>query len=469
LADGTTKHLHGATPAEIAVRKVVMGVKRRAKEHPNEPPARVMAAAVGVLGEEVANLMPERRHLKRCVFRRDVSLTFHWKPVTARQPVTHSMSIPFKVLKCCVHCFRDVNRWQNEERPPLPINLGDINIEAPYDQTEGGEPFLLYDSGREDNNRLLIFTTIWALRILALCDMFFSDGTFKTVPGQFAQLFTVHGRFRKFVFPLVFCFTSRLTEQTYRTVYQVLKRKAREIGVVLAPEVFMMDFELANMNAARISFVSASIKGCLFHFTQSLYRYLISLGLKQEYEILESPIRKQAIALFALPFIPLEEIVEVFENITEGMDPRLDALISYIDSTYVQGPLRRRRRVPPRFPPQVWNVYDLVLNGDERTNNAVEGWHNHLQKMMVVHHGSLWRFLDILKKEETQIRNTIVQVQGGHTNIREPVNKKYKTNQRQIENIVNQCEAYKLEGNVVGYLRAIGYRLKTGPPGEREE
>jgi len=68
LADGTSKHLHGTAPAEIEVRKVVAGVKRRAKQHPNEQPARVTASSVGVLGEEVAMAMPERRDLTRQVF-----------------------------------------------------------------------------------------------------------------------------------------------------------------------------------------------------------------------------------------------------------------------------------------------------------------------------------------------------------------------------------------------------------------
>ena len=42
---------------------------------------------------------------------------------------------------------------------------------------------------------------------------------------------------------------------------------------------------------------------------------------------------------------------------------------------YVCGRLGRGRVRPdaPRFPPETWNVYTSVLNGDHRTNNAVEG------------------------------------------------------------------------------------------------
>jgi len=358
---------------------------------------------------------------------------------------------------------RNVNRWQNDERPPIPANLQDISIDPPYDQTLGGEPFVLYDSGPGDPNRIVIFSSDWAVELLSHCDMFFSDGTFKTVPNLFAQLFSVHGRYRDFVFPLVFCLTSNLTEQTYAVVYRELKRKARQLGVELSPQQFMMDMELADVNAARTAFRQAHVQVCLYHFNQSLWRNVQRFGLAEEYETLDSPIRKQLVALMALPFIPLDEVVEVFETITEDMDAHLDEFISYMESTYVLGPLRRRRRVPPRFPPELWNVYQLTLDGFQRTNNAVEGWHNRLDKICVVHHASLWRFLDAIRSEENQIRNQVIQVQGGHTRIREPVNKKYKTNQRQIEEIVARYETYKQEGNILVYLRAIGYRLKTGP------
>ena len=55
---------------------------------------------------------------------------------------------------------------------------------------------------------------------------------------------------------------------------------------------------------------------------------------------------------------------------------------------------------------------------------------------------------------------------GGYRRIRDPVNKKCISNQRQIEEIAGHYETYKQEGNILGYLRAIGYRyhLETGPP-----
>jgi hypothetical protein len=82
--------------------------------------------------------------------------------------------------------------------------------------------------------------------------------------------------------------------------------------------------------------------------------------------------------------------------------------------------------------------------------------------IMVVHHASIWRFPDTIKKEN-QVRLQIMQLQGGHTMLRDPVNKRYQANQRQVEAIVGQYAEYKEEGNILQYLRGIGYHLKTGP------
>jgi len=80
-----------------------------------------------------------------------------------------------------------------------------------------------------------------------------------------------------------------------------------------------------------------------------------------------------------------------------------------------------------------------------------------------------------VRPEENQIRKLSRYRGVGHRKIRYPVNKKYITKQRQIEEIVGHNETYKQherraallsckqEGNILGYLRAIGYYLNLVP------
>lgn len=59
---------------------------------------------------------------------------------------------------------------------------------------------------------------------------------------------------------------------------------ASEKRLWLKPEVVLCDFELAFMNAVAEVFPGSRIQGCLFHFTQSIWRYAVTeCRLKKRY------------------------------------------------------------------------------------------------------------------------------------------------------------------------------------------
>ena len=50
------------------------------------------------------------------------------------------------------------------------------------------EPFLLYDDGPQQNNRLICFATQRNLELLMEADIWLADGTFSSFPKLFSQL-----------------------------------------------------------------------------------------------------------------------------------------------------------------------------------------------------------------------------------------------------------------------------------------
>lgn len=50
-------------------------------------------------------------------------------------------------------------------------------------------------------------------------------------------------------------------------------------------------------------------------------------------------------------------------------------------------------------------MYEQAVSGEQRTNNVVEGYRSKFQKLIVVHHANLWRFIEELKKEEHDVIN----------------------------------------------------------------
>ncbi|KAJ4449591.1 hypothetical protein ANN_00994 [Periplaneta americana] len=105
-------------------------------------------------------------------------------------------------------------------------------------------------------------------------------------------------------------------------------------------------------------------KGCLFHFCQAIWCRVVQPGLKAAYNNRENDrVRIDIRKLMSIPFIPLDHIVNIFYEVSDGVEESVLDLSLYIERTFVRGiPARgRRREVPPRFPPHVWNVYNLYL------------------------------------------------------------------------------------------------------------
>ena len=59
-------------------------------------------------------------------------------------------------------------------------------------------------------------------------------------------------------------------------------------------------------------------------------------------------------------------------------------------------------------------MYNQTLNDLARTNNEVEGWHHSFQANVGAYHPYLWKFIDILKREQNLTQVNIAQAQASH-------------------------------------------------------
>ena len=116
------------------------------------------------------------------------------------------------------------------------------------------------------------------------------------------------------------------------------------------------------------------VKGCLFHFTQAVYRKIGNIGLKHAYAN-DPGTRKLCRQLMALPILPKDHIVRAFYKLTEFVVEAdetaglhlLKRLVEYMRTTWIGS---------AQFPPSSWCWYREAV----RTNNDVEGWHLKLIK-----------------------------------------------------------------------------------------
>ncbi|XP_057336357.1 uncharacterized protein LOC130674920 isoform X2 [Microplitis mediator] len=218
-------HKHAPDPSKINVMSALEKLRHKAATT-DEPTSSIVAATVAGVPNAAAVNLGSRRDLGRTVAR-----------------------------------IRKVNN----NIPVSPTTLKDLIVPPRYSVTAKGEPFLLKDikiDTKKRSERLLIFSTDQNIRYLKQCKILFADGTFKTLPTMFYQLYTLHARIKDKALPLVFVLTTGKSAKLYERMLSEIK--------ILKPEHVTVDFERAFINAAGESFNGVDISGCFFHFTQCI-------------------------------------------------------------------------------------------------------------------------------------------------------------------------------------------------------
>ncbi|XP_068225227.1 uncharacterized protein [Palaemon carinicauda] len=144
--------------------------------------------------------------------------------------------------------IRRVRKEGNQE----PNDLQDMFIPEEYSKTLAGETFLVKESSIGNDN-ILLFTTHSNVKKLKDANFWIMDGTFKTVPTVFKQLYTIHApvgpQERSRILPLVYVLMTRKNIESYVQVFRDLLDYAAESDIVLSPEMIITDFEIGVISS----------------------------------------------------------------------------------------------------------------------------------------------------------------------------------------------------------------------------
>jgi hypothetical protein len=414
-------HNHAAEASRVNVIRTVNTLKERGRET-NEPPAQIIQTITASISHEIHPYLPSRDALRQTV-----------------------------------------NRIRSSDLPVEPESLDDLVIPEDLTKTLDGSDFLVRDIVLEQD-RILLFTTIANVRYLEQSPFWIMDGTFKTVPTVFRQLYSIHGRVGRNensqIMPLVYALMSRKSEECYRSLFQELIDFGDENGVLLRPQFILTDFEQAAINAAGREFQGVQNKGCLFHLAQSVYRKVQASGLSVQYgtdENFSLKIRH----IPALAFLPPGDIPAAFDQLKDIMPAEANEIVEWFEECYVHGRARRTLRdrnvirAPPLFPPDFWSVVDNIDYAFPRTQNFVEAWHRRWGALVGTAHLGVFKIIKELQKEQNRVELDAESILRG---IPRPLQKRQdREREARIQTVFNDRENRPLMDFLRGMAHSISF------------
>ncbi|CAF1334403.1 unnamed protein product [Rotaria magnacalcarata] len=316
--------------------------------------------------------------------------------VYAEANLTDEEQLNIRLPKAAVNSFYK----KRSRRYPAHPKTQEFHIPDYYCKNNRGEDLIIYDNYKEEfEGRLLMFSTPKLLSALFNSDVILCDGTFKTRPLLFQQVYVLMGKYHGETIPLFWCLTSCRTQSLYAVIWKKLKKIAKHMKLTWKMTQCMMDFERAVINSFHDAFPNVDLKCCWYHFVQALWRKIQTLGLTIPYET--DPIVNTWLKQFmALPLISKELVnvsLQLLKDTIPSNDNKYHKFINYFEREYM-----KRTSI------------DLWHHGcnDMKTNNSLEGYNYRLFTRFGLH-PSIWEFIHFLKNEEAIASHRITHLGGG--------------------------------------------------------
>ncbi|KAB0800521.1 hypothetical protein PPYR_06261, partial [Photinus pyralis] len=272
-------------------------------------------------------------------------------------------------------------------------------------------------------------------------------------PSLFHQVYVISVKKHGGVLPVIYA----VLPNKRRTPYNLLFETLKELVQNLNPGSICCDFESADFTAMQQNFDGVTIKGCFFHLVKNMKHKLSQLGLLRRYAN-EVQFALHAKMIVAVAFVPLEHIDAVILELDNFSHADLRPLLNWFEDNYMGRPNRREDgQEAPIFPISMWNLYNRVLNNEDRTNNHPEEINRMLKSQLGIQHPTIWQFINTIRKLQKGRDLYYEQLIAGN---RPPLKlRKYRdTDQRilrLVEDFINRVR------EPIDFLRGIAYNYGT--------
>ena len=272
------------------------------------------------------------------------------------------------------------------------------------------DTFLLYDSiddTSETRSRILIFSSVDMRFKASLATELFADGTYKIAPDGFVTLYTIHTLIDEIPYPIFFFLLKDEREETFvraLTVIRPFLLRFEGVGVV------HVDCQRSAINAFKKTF-NCTVRLCLFHVNQALWRMVVKCGLARDYNDVSKPrLHAWLRRLMSFPFLKKERMVGCFSEYFEALP---------FDETHgVEQECREKFRSVVTYYKRFWidEIGPAMLcqyNEHNRTNNHSEAFHRAVGLLVQVAHPQPLVLIRMLIDVEDESRRRFIDQRSG--------------------------------------------------------
>lgn len=272
-----------------------------------------------------------------------------------------------------------------------------------YRYTYSNNLFLQHDSGSNDSNRIIIFTTAVFKNYLEKCTVILSDGTFRSTPKGYAQVYIIYGFFFGQTTPLAWCLMRNRKKESYVKLLTYLKTY-----ICSCPQHWILDFEVAPVSAISDTYPTTELHGCWFHFTQICVRWVINNDLLNRYQS-DGDFMSFVKKIMILAYFPEADIVSTFKEIEHLADDsgKLEFYKFFNRNFIICSDNILTKSL------SFWSCHKRIENGIPITTNSCEAYHRHLNTKVRKTADTFERFVNVLKKEEDRLQKKYNNLMNG--------------------------------------------------------
>lgn len=260
----------------------------------------------------------------------------------------------------------------------LPSIDDPLNIPQEYKTTITGKRFQL----DVDSDNMVVFIDDRGLSLLRRSAVWKLDGTFKSAPQGFKQVYTIHCRHPDINESIVVlhAFMKRRFKRNYKELFEAVRTAMGPepiteftTGTARNPEGVrrraLFDFESGASGAFATVFPEFLVKGCRFHFAKKILSHFDQhmKTLKKDNEEVSDWLKQ----ILGLPLLPEDLVPAVWQSLSippyvpEEYEAHIHKFVEYVRATWIEN--------PSVHPISLWNHFD---NDMCRTTNSAEGWHS---------------------------------------------------------------------------------------------